>query len=76
LHRRAAKQKVKRFSVHRKQKPGQETDRAFLLEIVPATSKPKLYNLRHPERTLRHPILAEQFEAWLELTSAFATPHR
>jgi hypothetical protein len=32
--------------------------------------KPKLYNPRHPERTLLYETIAEHFETWLELASA------
>ena len=35
-----------------------------------AGSKPKLYNPRHPERTLLYQTIAEHFEAWFELASA------
>jgi len=38
--------------------------------FVPATSKPKRYNPRHPERTLLYQTVAEHFETWLELASA------
>ena len=37
---------------------------------MPATSKPKLYNPRHPERTLLYQTVAEHYESWLELASA------
>jgi Transposase zinc-binding domain len=37
---------------------------------MPATSKPKLYNLRHPERTLLYQTVAEHYETWLELACA------
>jgi hypothetical protein len=37
---------------------------------MPATSKPKLYNPRHPERTLLYQTVAEHYETWLELASA------
>ena len=37
---------------------------------MPATSKPKLYNPRHPERTLLYQTVAEHYETWLELVSA------
>ena len=33
-------------------------------------SKPKLYNPRHPERTLLYQTVAEHYETWLELASA------
>jgi hypothetical protein len=33
-------------------------------------SKPKLYNPRHPERTLLYQTIAEHFETWHELASA------
>jgi hypothetical protein len=36
----------------------------------PAGAKPKLYNPRHPERTLLHQTIAEHFETWFELASA------
>ena len=32
--------------------------------------KPKLYNPRHPERTLLYQTIAEHFETWHELASA------
>lgn len=40
--------------------------------VAPAAlaSKPKLYNPRHPERTLLYPTIAEHFETWHELASA------
>jgi hypothetical protein len=34
---------------------------------MPATSKPKRYNPRHPERTLLHQTVAEHYETRLEL---------
>jgi hypothetical protein len=37
---------------------------------VGVSSKPKLYNPRHPERTLLYKTIAEHFETWLELASA------
>jgi hypothetical protein len=37
---------------------------------MPTTSKPKLYNPRHPERTLLYQTVAEHYESWLELASA------
>jgi hypothetical protein len=36
----------------------------------PTTSKPKLYNPRHPEHTLLYQTVAEHHETWLELASA------
>ncbi len=36
----------------------------------PAGAKPKLYNPRHPERTLFYQTLAEHFETWHALASA------
>lgn len=36
----------------------------------PAGSKPKLYNPRHPERTLLYQTIAEHFETWHSLASA------
>jgi hypothetical protein len=33
-------------------------------------SKPKLYNPRHPERTLFYQTIAEHFESWQALASA------
>ena len=36
----------------------------------PAGAKPKLYNPRHPERTLLYQTIAEHFETWFELASA------
>ena len=35
-----------------------------------AGTKPKLYNPRHPERTLLYQTIAEHFETWFELASA------
>ena len=35
----------------------------------PADAKPKLYNPRHPERTLLYQTIAEHFETWFELAS-------
>ncbi|MFO1262312.1 MAG: transposase [Rhodoferax sp.] len=37
---------------------------------MPITAKPKLYNPRHPERTLLYQTVAEHYETWLELASA------
>jgi hypothetical protein len=37
---------------------------------MPTTSKPKLYNPRHPERTLLYQTVAEHYETWLDLASA------
>ncbi len=37
---------------------------------MPTTSKPKLYNPRHPERTLLYQTVAEHYETWLDLSSA------
>ncbi len=34
------------------------------------TSKSKLYNPRHPERTLLYQTIAEHYETWLDLASA------
>ena len=36
----------------------------------PVGAKPKLYNPRHPERTLLYQTIAEHFETWHELASA------
>ena len=36
----------------------------------PAGAKPKLYNPRHPERTLLYQTIAQHFETWFELASA------
>ena len=36
----------------------------------PSGAKPKLYNPRHPERTLLYQTIAEHFETWFELASA------
>ena len=36
---------------------------------MPATSKPKIYNPRHPERTLLYQTVAEHYETWLDLAS-------
>jgi hypothetical protein len=37
---------------------------------MPAVSKPKLYNPRHPERTLLYQTVAQHYETWLDLASA------
>ena len=37
---------------------------------MPTTSKPKLYNPRHPERTLLYQTVAAHYETWLDLASA------
>lgn len=37
---------------------------------MPTTSKPKLYNPRHPERKLRYQAVPEHYETWLDLASA------
>lgn len=34
---------------------------------MPANSKPKLYNRRHPERSLLYQTVAEHYESWLAL---------
>ena len=31
---------------------------------MPITAKPKLYNPRHPERTLLYQTVAEHYETW------------
>ena len=36
---------------------------------LPADAKPKLYNPRHPERTLLYQTIAEHFETWHALAS-------
>ena len=36
---------------------------------MPATSKPKLYNPRHPERTLLYQTVAEHYETWQDQAS-------
>jgi len=67
-----------------KQKPELATVRAFCCPcsnnrrkilfictvFMPATTKPKLYNPRHPERTLLYQTVAEHYETWLDLASA------
>ncbi len=35
-----------------------------------AATQPKLYNPRHPERTLLHQTVAEHYETWLDLAGA------
>jgi hypothetical protein len=42
------------------------------MHTAPAQShgKPKLYNPRHPERTLFYETIADHFETWLDLASA------
>ena len=35
-----------------------------------STAKPKIYNPRHPERTLLYQTVAEHYETWLDLASA------
>ena len=37
---------------------------------VASPGKPKLYNPRHPERTLPYQTVAEHYETWLELASS------
>ncbi len=37
---------------------------------MPPASQSKLYNLRHPERTLLYQTVAEHYETWAELASA------
>jgi Transposase zinc-binding domain len=37
---------------------------------MPPASQPKLYNPRHPERTLLYQTVAEHYDTWLELASA------
>ena len=37
---------------------------------MPVTAKPKLYNPRHPERTLLYQMVAEHYETWLDLAGA------
>ena len=37
---------------------------------MPDPSKPKLYNPRHPERTLLYQTIAEHYETWLDLASS------
>jgi len=44
-----------------------KTGRNFRLMLI--TAKPKLYNPRHPERTLLYQTVAEHYETWLELAS-------
>jgi len=36
----------------------------------PACARPRLYNPRHPERTLLYQTIAEHFETWHALSSA------
>jgi hypothetical protein len=38
--------------------------------FIPDPSKPKLYNPRHPERTLLYQTIAEHYETWLDLASS------
>ena len=52
---------------HSHQHPGSRTPAAA--QSASAT-KPKLYNPRHPERTLLYRTIAEHFETWLELAGA------
>ena len=44
--------------------------RILFLCTVFVPTKPKLYNPRHPERTLLYQTVAEHYETWLELASA------
>ena len=37
---------------------------------MPAVSRPKIYNPRHPERTLLYHTVAGHYESWLALASA------
>jgi hypothetical protein len=38
--------------------------------FMPSTTKPTLYNPRHPERTLLYQTVADHYATWLELASA------
>ena len=42
----------------------------LLICTVFVSAKPKLYNPRHPERTLLYQTVAEHYETWLDLASA------
>jgi len=53
---------------HSHQQPGPRTPAAESASA--AKSKPKLYNPRHPERTLLYRTVCEHFETWLELCSS------
>jgi hypothetical protein len=44
--------------------------RSALPPPAAAVAKPKLFNPRHPERTLLYQTIAEHFETWHELASA------
>jgi hypothetical protein len=44
--------------------------RAAAAASAATAAKPKLYNPRHPERTLLYQTTAEHFETWFELASA------
>ena len=84
MHGLAAAEEVSDISAAQSKSPGRETVRGFVLcaheqslqntvylhSFMPATSKPKLYNPRHPERTLLYPTVAEHYETWLDLASA------
>ena len=58
------------------QSPGRSHSHHHAGQSAPATArhgsaaKPKLYNPRHPERTLLYQTIAEHFEIWHELASA------
>ena len=58
------------------QSPGRPHSHHHAGQSVPATAKhgsaakPKLYNPRHPERTLLYQTISEHFETWHELASA------
>jgi hypothetical protein len=44
--------------------------RAPVAAHVLAAAKPRLYNPRHPERTLLYQTIADHFKTWYELASA------
>ena len=51
-------------------RPTQAHSHSHLHAGGPAGEKPKLYNPRHPERTLLYQTIAEHHETWFELASA------
>ena len=61
-----------RLQLSRTQGHNRTTMRAAAAAAAPAAAvaKPKLFNPRHPERTLLYQTIAEHFETWHELASA------
>jgi hypothetical protein len=42
----------------------------FMVKPKRCSTQPKLYNPRHPERTLLYQTVCEHYETWLDLASA------